>query len=84
MAEYHVRLDKKDGKIKAGTLKGNGWNHNSDVTSEVLEAARDHLLFLSQKEGKDIAYTWQYENGMNIILKLEAQKSENIKDSSNE
>jgi hypothetical protein len=79
MAEYHVKLDEKDGAIKAGTLTKEGkWNHKSVVTNEALEAVRDHLIFVSQKEGRDIAYTWQYQNGMNLILKLEAKKTEEM------
>lgn len=76
MAEYHVKTS-KDGIIKAGTLDKNGaWNHSSNVTEEVLDAVRDHLIVMSMKEGKPIAFTWQYDNGKVHVLKLEEHDAE--------
>ena len=80
MAEYRVKMDKKTGRINAGTMtKDEKWNHKSDVTNEVLEAARDHLLFMTDKEKKDICMGWEYQNGKTLILKLELKDSNEVK-----
>lgn len=71
MAEYHVKVS-ADGEIKAGLLTKTGKLSNATVvTQEALAAARDHLLILSRKENKSIAYCWNYPNNKTIVMKLE-------------
>jgi len=78
MAKYDIRLS-KDG-IEAGMLNKNGqWHSGSDVTEKTLAIVRDHLIRMSQKEGRYIAYAWKYDNGKTLILKLEEKDTEEIK-----
>ena len=80
MAEYHVRTN-SEGQIFAGTQTKTGkWQNSSDVTQEALAAVRDHLLIMTQKEDKAIAFAWQYPNGKTLLLKLEEDDSKEIKE----
>lgn len=80
MAEYHVKTN-KDGQIMAGTYrKEGGWNRCSDVTNEVMEAARDHLLIKSEKENHDVCMGWNYNNGKTLMLKLELKDTAELKE----
>jgi len=80
MAEYHVRV-KDNGEILTGTLNKNGkFTNSSVVTEEVLAAARDHLLIATQRENQPVAYAWTYPNGKTLIMKLEEQDTESIKE----
>ena len=80
MAEYHVGFNSENGSILGGTKTKTGkWQNKSEVTEEAMAAVRDHLLYLTARENKAISYGWQYPNGKTILLKLEEQDSENIK-----
>jgi len=72
---YHVQCNPDSGVIHAGTInkKGDKWVNKSDVTNEVLEAARDHLLFIAQKNNLQdgAGYLWHRSDGS--VLKLTAQ-----------
>ena len=84
MAEYHVKVS-PDGVINAGTMDKNGkLNRKSDVTIEALEAVRDHLLIKTVNEDKAMAFAWQYPNGKTLILKLEEQENEKVKEEDEE
>lgn len=78
MAEYHVKIN-KEGNIIAGTLSKTGkWTNSSVVTEEVLAAARDHLLLMTNHEKTAISYAWSYPNGKTLLLKLEEVETEDI------
>ena len=80
MAEYHVKVN-NEGNIIAGTMTKTGkFTNSSIVTSEALEAARDHLLYMTVKENTPIAYSWNYPNGKTLIMKLEEKETEEIKE----
>ena len=81
---YHVKVN-QDGVIEVGTISKDGkWTRKADVTSEALEAVRDHLLIMTVKEQKAMAFAWQYPNGKTLIMKLEEQVSEDVKESEEE
>lgn len=78
MAKYDIRLSENG--IEAGMLNKNGqWHSGEDVTEKALSVVRDHLIRMSQKEGRDVAYAWQYDNGKTLMLKLEQKDTEEIK-----
>ena len=80
MADFHIKAT-QEGTIEIGTVNKDGkWTKKSDVTSEALEAVRDHLLVMTVKEGKSMAFAWQYPNGKTLIMKLEEQVSEEVKE----
>ena len=80
MAEYHVKLN-DNGDIIAGIVSKTGkFTNSSVVTSEALLAVREHLLLLTKKENKDIAFGWSYPNGKTILLKLEQRDTSEIKE----
>ena len=80
MANFHLKVD-QDGVVYAGSVDKNGrMNNKSIVTEEALAAARDHLILLSQKENKILAYRWDYPNGKTIILKIEEKDTSEIKE----
>ena len=79
MATYHVRTN-KEGEIIAGTLsKTEKWTNSTVVTEEALAAVRDHLITMSQKESKAMAYAWEYTNGKTLLLKLEELDTDTVK-----
>ena len=80
MAEYHVKINNEGGIIAGTVSKAGKFTNSSVVTDEALAAVRDHLLMVIQKEGKSMAYCWNYPNGKSIILKLEEQDTEEIKE----
>lgn len=70
---YHVGCNPETNIIFAGTVnkKGDKWVNKSEVTEEVLAAARDHLLTIANKEQvKDLGYHWDAEDGSMVILKV--------------
>lgn len=80
MANYRVKVN-EDGMILAGsTTKTGKFANSSVVTDEALSAVRDHLLIVTQKEQKPMAYAWNYPNGKTIILKLEERDTEELKE----
>ena len=84
MTNLHLKVY-EDGTIYGGNVTEDGkMNTKYDVTKEALEAARDHLLIMTQKENKAMAYAWNYPNGKSIVMKLEERDTEELKDEPNE
>ena len=78
MGKYHVLVD-KDGIINAACFTKNGnWTNKTDVTTEALEAVRDHLIIISTKEKKNIAFRWEYPDGRVIVLRLDETTKDKI------
>ena len=77
MATYHVGCD-NDNVIYAGTqTKTGSWNNKSDVTTETLEAVRNHFLNLAAKEQtNEVGYRWEYDNGATVFLKIVIEQKE--------
>lgn len=76
---YHVGCNPESNIIYAGTVnkKGDKWTNKSEVTEEVLAAARDHLLAIAIKENtKELGYHWDNENGTMVILKVVLMEKE--------
>ena len=79
MANFHLKVF-EDGTVYGGNVTKDGkMNSKSDVTKEALEASRDHLLIMTQKEAKPMVYAWNYSNGKTIIMKLEERDTEELK-----
>lgn len=79
MAKYDIRLTENG--IELGMLNKNGqWHSGEEATEKVMSIVRDHLIKLSVKEGHDIAYAWQYNNGKTLMLKLEEKDTTEIKE----
>lgn len=72
---YHVQCNPNSGIIHAGTInkKGDRWVNKSDVTKEVLEAARDHLLLIAAQNNlhDGAGYRWERTDGSAIKLTAE-------------
>ena len=73
---YHVQCNPNSGVINAGTVnkQKNKWVNKTDVTTEALEAVRDHLLFIAElnKLEEGAGYRWECpEKG--TAIKLTAQ-----------
>lgn len=76
---YHVGCSPENNVIYAGTTtkKMDKWVNKSEVTEEVLAAARDHLLAIAQKEEvKELGYHWDAQDGSMVILKVISMSKE--------
>ena len=74
MADYHVR-NMDNGRIYAGIFnkKGNKFSAFSDVTDETLASARNHLLDIAKKDGKEVDEVgcyWPLTDGRLLCLTL--------------
>lgn len=85
---YHVQCNPDSGIIHAGTVnkQKTKWVNKTDVTNEVLEAARDHLLFIAAKNElqEGVGYRWERNDGTAIVLKAEIVPIEQIAESKEE
>ena len=80
MAEYHVVI-KPDGKVLAGPVNKNGkLTNSSDVTDEVLEAVKEHLLIMNKKYNRNIARRWDLNNGKSLFLMLDMKDTSELKE----
>ena len=80
MANFHLKVT-EDGAIYAGSIDKKGrMNNKSEVTEEALAVARDHLIIMSRKENKMLAYRWDYPTGKTILLKIEEMDTKDIKE----
>jgi len=81
MAEYHVKVN-NEGEIIAGPVSKTGkFTNSSVVTQQALEAVREHLLMMIQKNNSDIAVGWKYpKENILLYLKLEQKPLDEVKE----
>ena len=79
---YAVKCDPKTGIIYVGVLSKDKTKitRAQAMSGDVLAAARDHLLVMSQKQEENTAYCWPLENGNAIMLQVKEVEHEAVKE----
>lgn len=77
---YQIKTNENGDILVSTVTKAGKASGTTTMTREVLDAVRDHLLIVSGKENKDVAFGWEYpEQDAVLILKLEQKKLGDIK-----
>ena len=79
---YAMKCDPKTGVIYVGVQSKDKTKitRAQIMTKEVLEAARDHLLVMSEKQKENTAYCWPLEDGNAIMLQVKEVEHEDVQE----